>query len=61
MARELEGKVAVVTGCVSLNGRQPLCNGREEPLNFFPQVRDRPRDARTGMGLRNTPWSTPHS
>src|SRR5712671_5041249 len=27
--------------CVSLNGRQPLCNGREEPLHFFPQIRDR--------------------
>ncbi len=27
--------------CVSLNGRQPLCNGREEALHFFPQVRDR--------------------
>jgi hypothetical protein len=24
-----------------LNGRQPLCNGREEALHFFPQVRDR--------------------
>src|SRR5713226_2070079 len=27
--------------CASLNGRQPLCNGREETLYFFPQVRDR--------------------
>src|SRR5258705_5508478 len=27
--------------CVSLNGRQPLCNGREEALDFFPQIRDR--------------------
>src|SRR5216684_217975 len=25
----------------SLNGRQPLCNGREEALDFFPQIRDR--------------------
>jgi hypothetical protein len=25
----------------SLNGRQPLCNGREETFHFFPQVRDR--------------------
>ncbi len=24
-----------------LNGRQPLCNGREEALHFFPQVCDR--------------------
>ena len=24
-----------------LNGRQPLCNGREEALDFFQQVRDR--------------------
>ena len=24
-----------------LNGRRPLCNGREEALHFFPQVRDR--------------------
>ena len=27
--------------CVSVNGRQPLCNGREEALDFFPQIRDR--------------------
>jgi hypothetical protein len=27
--------------CASLNGRQPLRNGREETLHFFPQVRDR--------------------
>jgi hypothetical protein len=27
--------------CANLNGRQPLCNGREEALHFFPQVRDR--------------------
>jgi hypothetical protein len=27
--------------CASLNGRQPLCNDREETLHFVPQVRDR--------------------
>ena len=27
--------------CAGLNGRKPLCNGREEALHFFPQVRDR--------------------
>src|SRR5256885_5084071 len=27
--------------CVSVNGRQPLCNRWEEALHFFPQIRDR--------------------
>ena len=27
--------------CANLNGRQPLCNGREEARHFFPQIRDR--------------------
>jgi hypothetical protein len=27
--------------CASLDGRKPLCNGREEALHFFPQIRDR--------------------
>jgi hypothetical protein len=27
--------------CASVNERQPLCDGREEALHFFPQVRDR--------------------
>ena len=30
----------------SLNGRQPLCNRREEALHFFPQVRNRVAIAR---------------
>ena len=29
-----------------LNGRQLLCNGREETLHFFQEVRDRPAIAR---------------
>ena len=27
--------------CANLNGRQQLCNGREEARHFIPQVRDR--------------------
>src|SRR6266478_6374085 len=26
--------------CASLNARRPLCNGREQALHFFPQVRN---------------------
>jgi hypothetical protein len=31
----------VGSAMVTLVGRRPLCNGRQEALHFFPQVRDR--------------------